>query len=414
MRENDETTRQIESIARELPDELIVSVGVNENIAASLLVAYGKPVLFINRDMADSSDVAEVGKWIEAKSRLGRPAWLLYGQNLSSMGMALEQLRTWRLTSRYVVPSNQPPAVEVGEQTWRLTLCRVDRIQSSSETRMFGGERRWDAAESGFLSEEVAGFGSFRRIDGFAWIDVPSARLRDSEAMKVDIVYLGKKEDSRWFHILINNEPVWSGSVSADLHTLRVPLPKPLVGDIARITLVNGAAGPTRNVAAEAATPGDIGLIGIRPLGAGERKSNEPAMRGFRSSLLFPQSLSSPLQVSTKTTTEFLLDVANAGTEYWPTVRELGTYAGAVQIGIRWYRRDKSNAIVGDNRWPLSISLLSGDHTLLRVPLVPTALDGKPLPPGEYEVRIGMVREMVGFFADNGDAILSIPVVIAP
>ena len=85
---------------------------------------------------------------------------------------------------------------------------------------------------------------------------------------------------------------------------------------------------------------------------------------------------------------------------------------GAIQIGIRWYRRDKSNTMVGDNRWPLSISLLSGDHTLVRVPLVPIALDRKPLPPGEYEVRIGMARETVAMFADNGDGILTIPVVI--
>jgi len=414
MRENDGITRQIESIARELPNELIVSVGVKENIAASLLMAYGKPVVFINRDMADPSDVAEVGKWIEAKSRRGRPAWLLYGQNLSKMGADLEQLRTWQLTSRYVVPSNQPPAIEVGEQTWHLTLCRVDRIQPSFETRMFGGERRWDAAESGFLSGEVGEFGSFRRIDGFAWIDVPSARLRDSEAIKVDIVYLGEKDESRRFHILINNVPVWSGNVTADLRTLRVPVLKPIVGDFARITLVSGAAAPARKVAADASAPRDIGLIGIRLLGAGERTSNEPTMRGFRSSLLFSQSLSLPLQVSTKGTTEFLVDVGNAGTAYWPTVRELGSYVGAVQIGIRWYRRDKSNTMVGDNRWPLFVSLLSGDHTIVRVPLVPTALDQKPLPPGEYEVRIGMARETVAMFADNGDAILSMPVVVTP
>ena len=414
MRENDGITRQIESIAKELPNELIVSVGANENIVTSLLMAYGKPVIFINRDMADPSDVAEVGKWIEAKSRRGRPAWLLYGQNLWRMGADLEQVRTWRLTSHYVAPSNQPPAVEVGEQTWHLTLCRVDRIQPSFATRMFGGERRWDAAESGFLPEEVTGFGSFRRIDGFAWIDVPSARLRDSEAIKVDIVYLGEKDESRRFHILINNVPVWSGNIAPGLRTLRVPVLKPTVGDIARITLVSGAAAPTRRVAAEPSTPRDIGLIGIRVLAAGEPTSNESTMRGFRSSLLFFQSLSLPLQIPTKGTTEFLIDVGNAGTEYWPTVRELGSYVGAVQIGIRWYRRDKSNTMVGDNRWPLFISLLSGDHTLVRVPLAPTALDRNPLPPGEYEVRIGMVRETVGVFADNGDAILSIPVVIAP
>jgi len=58
--------------------------------------------------------------------------------------------------------------------------------------------------------------------------------------------------------------------------------------------------------------------------------------------------------------------------------------------------------------------MLPGDRTRLQVPLAPIGLDGKPLPPGEYYVRVGMVREAVALFADNGDAVLSIPVVVTP
>ena len=109
-----------------------------------------------------------------------------------------------------------------------------------------------------------------------------------------------------------------------------------------------------------------------------------------------------------------MLDVRNIGNEYWPTVRELGGPAGAVQIALRWYRRDKPAAFVGDNRWPMSVSLLPGDRTRVRVPLVPIGLDGRPLPPGQYEVNVAMVRETVALFSDNGDAVLSIPVVVTP
>ena len=58
--------------------------------------------------------------------------------------------------------------------------------------------------------------------------------------------------------------------------------------------------------------------------------------------------------------------------------------------------------------------MLPGDYTRLRVSLAPIGLDGGSLAPGEYEVRIGMVRETVAVFADNGDAVLSIPIVVVP
>jgi len=108
-----------------------------------------------------------------------------------------------------------------------------------------------------------------------------------------------------------------------------------------------------------------------------------------------------------------VLDVTNTGIEFWPSVRDLGSPAGAIQIALRWYRRANRDEIVGDNRWALAISMLPGDRTRVRVPLAPIALEGKPLPPGEYEVRIGLVREKVALFADNGDAVVSLPVVVA-
>ena len=94
-------------------------------------------------------------------------------------------------------------------------------------------------------------------------------------------------------------------------------------------------------------------------------------------------------------TTNLTIDIRNAGSAYWPTARELGTHVGAVEIALRWHRRDKSKSLVADNRWPLVISLFPGDHTRIKVPLAPTDLDGNALRPGNYDVRIGMIREGV-------------------
>ena len=94
-------------------------------------------------------------------------------------------------------------------------------------------------------------------------------------------------------------------------------------------------------------------------------------------------------------------------------IRLPGRTTRAVQIALRWYKRGDTGKFVGDNRWALGLSMLPGDQTRVLVPLVPTALNGMPLLPGEYDVRVGLVRETVALFADNGDAFVSIPVVIA-
>jgi hypothetical protein len=156
-----------------------------------------------------------------------------------------------------------------------------------------------------------------------------------------------------------------------------------------------------------------IGLVGIRPLRAGEPKPNRPSIQGFRSRLALVGLADEPQQVSLVEGSTFVLDVANTGSEFWPSVRELGGPTGAIQIALRWYRRANRDEIVGDNRWALAISMLPGDRTRVRVPLAPVALDAKPLPPGEYEVRIGLVREKVALFADNGDEVVVLPVVVA-
>jgi hypothetical protein len=57
----------------------------------------------------------------------------------------------------------------------------------------------------------------------------------------------------------------------------------------------------------------------------------------------------------------------------------------------------------------MAISLLPGDTTRVRVPLSPVALNGERLPPGRYEIRIGLFREGFDWIAADAGRI---PVVI--
>jgi hypothetical protein len=54
-------------------------------------------------------------------------------------------------------------------------------------------------------------------------------------------------------------------------------------------------------------------------------------------------------------------------------------------------------------RIELPWALAPGEETVVDVPFAAQSLDRKPLPPGRYEVRVGLVQELVAWFADAGD-----------
>jgi hypothetical protein len=293
-------------------------------------------------------------------------------------------------------------------------LSEIRDTDPSFATRLFGGERMWNVPERGFLETEVGPLGMFRHTDGLAWIDVPSRALHDARMLKIDVLGDGKAGERHRLDVLINDTAIWEGSVGSDVTTLRIPMPSVRPDGVARIELLSDRIDPAKASGEGPRQDLGISLMGIRPLQAGEPVANRPGIAGFRSALAFVGLPPGSRRVAFGSATDFVLDIRNVGNQYWPTAKELGGPAGAVQIALRWYRRDVTNVPVGDNRWPLSISLLPGDRTRVRVPLVPLDLDGKRLPSGEYEVHVEMVRETVAFFSDNGDAVLSIPVLIAP
>lgn len=73
---------------------------------------------------------------------------------------------------------------------------------------------------------------------------------------------------------------------------------------------------------------------------------------------------------------------------------------GAVRVGIRWYR---DGAVAADHRAELRHVLAPGAATRIKVPIAARTPEGTPLPPGTYEVRIGMVQELVQWFEDAGE-----------
>jgi len=409
LRENDGLTTQIQAIARELPNELVVADGPQQEIASALFVAFGKPVAVAFGGLHVSGDPEQITKWIVSKEKIGHTAWLLHGPELWRTGAKFSEQSAWWITRKVLVPSTMPPAVTVETERSPVFLSRVEGLDRSFATRMFGGERAWGAREAGFFGSEIASFGMFRYTNGNAWLEVPAESLQGAEALKLDVFTYANEGARRWVRVVIDGQVSWTGDVGAGLATLRVPLTTRISGKVVRIQIQSQRADPldlgTNNPRPQLA----IGVVGIRPMHKGEPSLGR-GMREFRSELTIVALPPGPTRIPANGDGNFVLDIRNSGTAYWPSRRELNADAGSVQIALRWYRRGKADELVADNRWPLLVSMLPGDWTKIRVPLRLASPNGQRLPPGEYEVRVDLVREPGSFFSDNADANLSIPV----
>jgi hypothetical protein len=276
---------------------------------------------------------------------------------------------------------------------------------------VFGAQRLWGTREGGFYNPEIASFGSFRFTTGKAGIDVPVAALQGAQVLKFDLFTYAGETERRWVKIHLAEKIAWEGTVPGGIATVRVPMPSDVSGETVRLTLLSETISLAKSGVLDRRDPLGVGLIGVRALRGDDRTAPGSGIQGFRSRIRLLGGQPLPLQIARDGEQSIILELLNAGTHAWPVVREIGGPQGAVQIAVRWRRRGEAQ-FVGDNRVPMSVALHPGDQMRLRAPLKPVGLDGKRLPPGEYDVHLGMVRETVALFADNGDAMLTVPVVV--
>ncbi|MHB8494840.1 MAG: hypothetical protein ACYC9Z_01295 [Casimicrobiaceae bacterium] len=414
VRENAGYTATLSAIAKALPDTLVVATGQLRDVAAALFVAYGKAVAPSNDGIDGFGNDHQLTSWIRAKIAAGHHPWILHGSDFRETGLNLSKQRSWTLRRRFVTPELRAPATMVRSETRRVTLSRVEGFDTGFATRMFGAEPAWGSKEAGFFPTEIADFGMFRYTNGNAWIEIPATALRGCAGLKVDLFTYARRLVHRKVSIMVNNRVAWEGLVATGISTVRVPLVVMPMDAIARIGIISDAADPADMNPNDPRTGLSEGLIGVRPLRSGEPVEAGPGMKGFQSDLSIVGTIPDPVVISLAGRSELILGVRNSGTAYWPAYREHSDPVGVVKIALQWFRHGSPDSLVGNDRWPLSISMLPGDRTRIRVPLKPVALDGRRLPPGDYDLRIAMVREGYALFSDSGGAGLSLSVLITP
>lgn len=400
-----ESVAGIDAIASRLPDGLVVADAGLANVATALFVAYHKPVVVLHLD-ADV-DRRLVSQWIDAKARAGQPAWILQDPAASRAGAQAENVARWTIERTAIERSNSAPARVVTTDVTPVALTRFDRIDADAGVAqtMFGADRVWGVPESGFYRAEIAPYGAFRYTDGGAWMLIPAHAWRHAAAVKLDLFSFGEAGRRQWVRLAINGHTIWSGRVAGGVSAIRAPIPAGVLdrGDDALIELWSETK-PIAWSAWEDHAPLGVGLIGVRALDGEHAFQTAERTEAFDGRVGVVSPMIRFVTQPTKATSVDIA-VANTGGAAWPTIGELGGVRGAVQIGLRWYRAGDASQLLGDNRWAMAVSLLPGDTTRVRVPLSPVATKGGPLPPGTYDVRIGVVRENFAWFATDPNPI---------
>ena len=150
-------------------------------------------------------------------------------------------------------------------------------------------------------------------------------------------------------------------------------------------------------------------VLGIRFL-EGERatgKALDP--EGCRSALRFMAGDSS-IRVAAGNSRNLEILVENLGRQPWPSLADLGNPQGSVRIGILWFAWNDPNTVLADQRADFRYTLYPGDRAASGVVINPVGKNGQALPPGDYDVRIGLVQEFVAWFYQKGDAMLRLTV----
>jgi len=408
FQDNRGVTQQLAAVSKQLPDEVVVSIGLHEAVASALLLGFGKPV--INLDQWSVTPAVE--HWVASKAALGRPAWLLHGPELTPAQALHAGNLEFQFSREFVKPANEAPAREVARQDLTLSQTALAPPSLDSPMPMFGSDRMWGSREKGFYNTEIASFGSFRYTTGNALLTLPAGVLDDANVLKVDLFTYADSAERREVEIDIAGHLAWRGKVAGGVSTVQVRIPDDLPSEGVSLAIRSETVSPAKLGSPDRRDPLGVGLIGIRALRQEELAEAPAVLAGLRSSLRLLGGRASPLEFRPGGEASVLLEVRNSGHAYWPVIREIGGPQGAVQIAVRWHRVGEAS-FVADHRIPMSIRLHPGDRLRLRAVLKALGSGGEALPTGDYEIRLGMVLEGVALFADDGDAVLVLPAVVS-
>jgi len=400
--ENSGLTAQLRVIEATLPDGPIVIRGY-EGFATTLALGFGRDVLPL-RDEFVAVDAASRAYWATCSQR---PCTLLHASYEGLDGLQLGTAQLFRWSHEYIQPTFHPLATARRRETVSILASRVSGISANPPPSNAGAARDWRIDDRGLYRDELLRGAVARWTRGDA-----TMTLAPMVAERVEVRLASAAPMPMPLQIEIDGIPRFEGTVAPGEGLWRFPM-DPANGGPHRLTLrsptfVPAGAGPMRDPRTLGVSVRAVRLLdGAAPLLAADSPASD-----FRSRVAVRRTDLNPLD-TTRRTLAFRVDVDNVGAAVWPASGEVGQRVPSVAFGYYWTRAGDRHRLE-EQRIALPYSLAPGEHWSTAMVLDLDAQPLRQLPPGEYDLHVGLVLEGVAWFLDRGDAGVTIPVTIPP
>jgi hypothetical protein len=399
VRENRGTTAQLRDLATLTAHAPMVIVRDLEPLATTLLVGFGQPVVPL-RDTNTAVDERARALWSLCTPQV--PCMLVHRDFAGLSGLELGDTKVLNITRDYIAPTPTPLPSVIEHEATRIFVTPVSGLQTHSDPRLLGAYRDWNIDDSGFYREELGREWSWRWTDGDAAIVLPPVA-----ADRLELVLLVPEYRSVRASIALNGESLHEGVLGPGIVHLEFPLAgRPVVREL--------------TIQSDTFVPKELGLdsldnrrLGVAVLAVRLLDSSVARMRAdsgadsYRAKLaMVNRNDEKPIVIVLQKASNIPLEIANRSDLIWPARNDLRSGEAPVALGMTWMMPGDSTPRL-EQRVDLPFSLHPGERLLLA-----PALDPGTLPPGKYEVRIGLVHEGVAWFAQRGEALIRVPVTI--
>jgi hypothetical protein len=264
LRENAGMAAHLSTMAAALPDALIVCDMPLANVCGPLGLAWQRSIVVA--DASNASVHAAIGEWMDAKAKMGKPAWILHAPALSMAGARVQDVGHWRFARTFVAPTVHPPARDTASESLDAELARVDGLDPSVVATRFGNTPVWGIVDRGFYASAIAPFGTVRMTNGSASLDLPATLLANCDALSFDWFSWAPQNERRSTQVRIAGRDAWQADLPPGLSSSVVALPAGPLPDVVRVEIRSATFDPRSLDPADSRPRVGIGVVGIRAI----------------------------------------------------------------------------------------------------------------------------------------------------
>ncbi len=388
---------QAGEVARLIPkDEVVIAAQTKDDDQwiTPLFMSYGRRIIPL--DIESNEGVNAFLSWIQRRQAEHHPVYFLTEDPMDMTGLDWKLLGTVRLVAREMERTVTPLPRKAAETNFDVSVYKISGLSSQECLGVdIGAKSHWLARESGFYDTETTGGLYSRWTNGDAKLIVPLIQRPGS--LFVDLANVGP---ATTLELKIGGRTLFSGVIGSGEWSDSFDLNGLAFGQFVIIEIKSGTFVPSK-----LGTGKDNRKLGvdISDLRLFLRSSCATAV--WRSKIAVLCEAGNLERGSASKAKELKVSATNMGQCCWPCVPGSPQH-GPVQVGLIWIKPGPKEVRVGEIKAKLPYSVAPGETVQVILPMKAVGYDGRPLPPGRYEARIGMVHEKVAWFCDQGDPML--------